>query len=193
MKQLTKNKTLVYVLSAVGTALLFGLLSGLVFDYLIGYVILWSVFGLVLGSCIGRVILHIHYKDNSAEMWQIAIYHFLIGVGIIGVIYSDSWGWTDLSAAVAVGAFLMAAGSRFIRYYGGTLILYKIDNELKYYPLDNDPKKEEDKSRPIIEFEGQALTLAEAKAKGFTDAVATAREELIMIYGITLKEEEETK
>ena len=193
MKQITKNKTLVYALSAGGTALLFGLLSGLVFDYLAGYIVLWSIFGLALGSCISRVVLHIVYKDNSAEMWQIAIYHLLIAVGIIGVIYSDSWLWTDLSAAVAVGAALMTIGTRFIRYAGGTLILYKIDNELRYYPTDNDPKKDEDRSRPIIAYNGEALTLAEATEKGLTDAVAIAREQLMQIYGINLKEKQETK
>ena len=50
MKQMTKNKTLVYALSSFGMALLFGLLSGLVFDYLPGYIVLWSFFGAILGS-----------------------------------------------------------------------------------------------------------------------------------------------
>lgn len=192
MKKLTKNKTLVYALSAFGTALLCGLLSGLVFHYLAGYVVLWSVFGLVLGSCIGRVVLHIIYKDNSAEMWQIAIYHFLVAVGIVGVIYADSWGWTDLFAAIGVGAMLMAVGSRFIKYIGGTLILYKIENEMRYYPVDNDPKKGDDESRPIIEYEGKALTLAEARTAGLAeDVIASAKEQLILVYGVTLKEEKE--
>lgn len=191
MKKLTKDKMLVYILSSVGTGLLFGLLSGLVFDYLIGYVILWSAFGLVLGSCVGRTVLHIHYKDNSPEMWQITIYHFLVAVGIIGLIYTDSNTGVSLFLALIVGATLMAVGTRFIKYFGGTLILYKIENELRYYPTDNDPKKEEDKSRPIIAHNGEALTIAEAKEKGLDEAVAVAREQLIMIYGITLKEEKE--
>ncbi len=191
MTKLTKNKTLVYVLSGVGVALLAGLLSGLVFHYLPGYIVLWSILGFIIGSCIGRAALHIYYKDNSAEMWQVTIYYFLIAVALIGVIYSDSWGWANLSAAVAVGAALMAAGSRFIKYIGGTLTLYKIDNQLRYYPTDNDPTKEEDKTRPLITVNGEALTLAEAKEKGMTEAVAIARAELVKIYGLTLKEEKE--
>lgn len=193
MTNITKNKTLAYVLPGIGVALLCGLLSGLVFHYLPGYIVLWSFFGFIIGSCIGRVALHIHYKDNSAEMWQVTIYYFLIAVAILGVIYSDSWGWANLSAAVAVGAALMALGSRFIKYIGGTLILYKIDNQLRYYPINNDPKEEEDKSRPLISVNGEALTLAEAKEKGLTNEVAIARGQLIEIYGITLKEEKEEK
>ncbi len=190
MKDLTKNKLLVYGLASVLTGVIFGLLSGLVFDYLPGYIVLWVIFGLTMGSCISRVVLHIYYKDCSAEMWQVAIYHVIAAAGIIGLIYADTWGWTSLSAALIVAMALMAAGSRFIKYYGGTLTLYKIDNELRFYPMGNDPKADDDPTRPIISYGGEALTLKEASEKGLKDAVETARAELVKIYGITLKEKE---
>lgn len=191
MKEITKKKTLIYALASGLTGLVFGLLSGLVFDYLLGYVFLWTILGIVVGSCITRVVFHICYKDFSAEMWQVAIYHIIAGVGLVGIIYADTWGWVSFFAALVVAMALMAFGSRFIKYYGGTLILYKIDNELRYYPQNNDPKADEDPSRPLVMYAGEALTLAEAKARGLNDEATAARTELIKIYGITLKEEKE--
>ena len=191
MKQINKNKVLVYVISAGCVGLLFGLLSGLVFHYLAGYIVLWTLTGLAFGSCISRVVFHIYYSDSSAEMWQVTIYHFLIGIGLLGVIYSDSWGWADAFIALVAAMTLMAACTRFIRYHGGTLMLYRIDHDMRYYPIDDNPKNDEDTSRPLILYEGTALTLEEAKAKGLTEAVALARADLIRIYGITLKEEKE--
>lgn len=190
MKQINKNKILVYAVSAGCVGLLFGLLSGLVFHYLAGYVVLWTLTGLAFGSCLSRLVFHIYYSDTSAEMWQVTIYHFLIGVGLLGVIYSDSWGWADAFIALVAAMCLMAACTRFIKYHGGTLMLYRIDNDMKYYPVGDDPKNDEDPARPLILYNGVALTLAEAKAKGLTEAVALARADLIRIYGITLKEEE---
>ena len=189
MKEITKQKTLIYILASVLTGLVFGLLSGLVFDYLPGYVVMWSILGVVIGSCITRVIFHICYKDYSAEMWQVAIYHLIAAIGIVGIIYADTWGWVSFFGALIVGMGLMALGSRFIKYYGGTLILYKIDNELRYYPRNNDPDADEDPTRPLVSYAGNALTLKEANEKGLIDAAAVARAELIKIYGITLKEE----
>lgn len=191
MKEITKKKTLVYGLSSVLTGALFGLLSGLVFDYLPGYIVMWTIFGLVIGSCVSRVVLHIYYKDCSAEMWQVAIYQAIAAAGVIGLIYADTWGWVSFSAALIVAMVLMAAGSRFIKYYGGTLILYKINNELKYYPVGNDPKADEDTTRPIISLGGEALTLKQAEEKGLKTEAEAARAALAEIYGITLKEEKE--
>lgn len=190
MKKITKNKILVYAVSAGCMGLLFGLLSGLVFHYIAGYVVLWSLTGLAFGSCISRVVFHIYYDDASAEMWQVTVYHFLIGIGLLGVIYSDSWGWADASIALVAAMALMAACTRFIKYHGGTLTLYRIDHDMRYYPIDDNPKNDEDTSRPLIRYNGEALTLEEAKAQGLADAVAIARANLIRIYGITVKEEE---
>lgn len=191
MKKMTKNKTLVYALSAFGMALLCGLLSGLVFDYLPGYIVLWSLFGAILGSCISRVIFHIYYEDCSAEMWQVAIYHVIAAIGIVGIIFADTWGWVSFFGALIVGMTLMACGSRFIKYKGGTLLQWTLENTQRYYPKGDDPKAEEDTSRPIITYAGQVLTLKEAMERGLFDAVENAKNELSRIYGITFKEKKE--
>lgn len=189
MTKLTKNKLLAYVLSSVLSAGAFATFAVLT-HYLPLYIFFWTCFGAVFGSCVSRVVLHIVYKDWSAEMWQVAIYQAVTASGILGIIYSNSWGWASCSAALIVGMGLMAVGTRFIDQVGGTFKLYKIENETRFYPVDDDPLKEEDPARPICLYDGQALTIKEAEKAGHAEAADTARKNLASIYGITLEKEE---
>ncbi len=184
MKKITKNKIVTYACSAGGVALLCGLLSGLVFHYLPGYIVLWSVFGASLGTCLARVFLHIYFKDNSAEMWQVTIYHFIASGALVGIIYADTWGFVSLFAAILVGMGLMAAASRFVRYHGGTLLIYHIEREMHYFPIGDNPNEVEDENRPLIPYGEEKLTIAEAEARGFQKEADEARELLYMIFGI---------
>lgn len=187
MKKITKNKLITYACAAGGGALLCGLLSGLVFNYLPGYIVLWSVFGASLGICLARVFLHIYFKDNSAEMWQVTIYHFIASGAIVGIIYAETWGLVSLFAAILVGMGIMAVASRFIRYYGGTLLIYHIEREMRYFPIGDNPHEVEDENRPLIPYGEEKLTIAEAEARGFQKEADEAREYLYMIYGIENK------
>lgn len=186
---LTVRKAEVYVLSTVLSAIVAGTVAGLL-NYLPLYIFFWGSFGAVVGSCISRVILHIVYKDWSAEMWQVAIYQAVTAVGIIGLIYSNSWGWASASAALIVGMGIMAFGTRFLDQVGGTLKLYKIEKETRYYPVGDVPGAEDDTSRPICLYDGQALTVEEAEKAGLAEAADNARQKLAAIYGISLEKEE---
>lgn len=193
MKQMTKNKTLVYTLTAFCMALFFGLMSGLVFNYLPSYIVLWSLFGAILGSCVSRVLFHIYYDDCSAEMWQVTIYHAIACVGIIGLIYANTWGGVSFFGALLVGTALMTVGSRFIKYKGGTLLEWSLVNTQRYYPEGDNPKAPDDITRPIIASAGQTLTIKEAEDRGLVDAAKEARENLSQIYGISLVENKDEK
>lgn len=184
MKKITKNKIVTYACAAGGTTLLCGLLAGLVGHYLPLYVILFSVFGALAGLCIARVCLHIYFKDYSADMWQVTIYHGVAAGAVMGIIYADSWGLVSLFSAILVGCGIMAAATRFVRQHGGTLLVYHLEREMRYYPIGDNPKEVEDENRPLIPYGDEKLTIAEAEARGFTKEAAEAREYLYMIYGI---------
>ena len=184
MKKITKNKLVTYACAAGGTSLLCGLLSALVFHYLPLYIVLWSFFGASLGVCLARVFLHIYFKDNSAEMWQVTIYHFIASGAIVGVIYAETWGLVSLFAAILVGMGLMAAASRFVRYHGGTLLIYHIEREMRYFPIGDKADELEDENRPLIPYGDEKLTIAEAEARGFQKEADEARTLMYKIYGI---------
>ena len=183
-------KAIAYAGSTVGAA---GICFTVAFftDWLPLYLCFWTCFGAVLGSCIARVVLHVMMKDWSAEMWQVSIYHMVTAGGILGLIYCNSWGWASFFAALIVGMGLMAGGTRFLDQVGGTLILYKIESEMRYYPKEDKAGAEDDMERPVCLYDGKALTVREAEEAGLTEAADLARKNLAGIYGIVIEEKKE--
>lgn len=184
MRQLNKNKLIAYACSALGTALVFGLLSGFVFHYLPLYIFMWSVFGGLLGHCLSRVALHIYYKDNSPKMWHVTIFHFVSAFGVLGLILCNTIGGAAVATAViAIGA-MMTLGVRFVNYRGGTDLIYHIEREMRYYPVGDLATEIEDINRPLIPCGEEKLTIYEAEQRGFKDEAQVARTMLYTIYGI---------
>lgn len=184
MRKLNKNKLITYLCSALGLALIFGLLSGLMFHYLPLYVFMWSIFGALLGHCIARVALHIYFKDNSAKMWHVTIFHFVIAFGVLGLILCNTIGGAAVATAVIAIGTMMALGVRFINYRGGTELIYHIEREMRYYPIGDLPTEVEDKGRPLIQNGDECLTIREAEERGLKEEAEGARTVLYMIYGI---------
>lgn len=189
MTKLNQRKLIVYLSAAFGLALIFGLVSGLVFHYLPLYIAMWSVFGALLGHCLARISLHIYYKDNSAKMWHVTIFHFVIVGGVLGLILCNTIGGVAIAVATIAGGTMMALGVRFVNYRGGTELIYHIEREMRFYPIGDLPLESEDKTRPLIQNGDECLTIFEAEQRGLKEAAQTAREMLYIIYGVETKEE----
>lgn len=178
---------------AAGT-ILGGLIGGIttaVLGYVTLYVASWVAFGMVAGSCIARVAFHLWYDDSSAQMWQTAIYHMVVAVGIIGLIFSTGWGWISFWAAVLVAMVILALGTRFLEQVGGTLKLVQMEAEKRFYPKGDVAGEDDDTERPVCLVDGKALTIKEAEAAGMHGAAQNAREKLCQIYGINIPAKEE--
>ena len=189
MKKVTEHKLTAYGVSTIVSAVAFGAIA-LVRHYLPLYCFFWTCFGAVVGACASRVALHIAYKDWSAEMWQVSIYQAVVAIGILGLIYSTSWGGASFAAALIVGMGIMAFGTRFLDQVGGTLKLYSIECETRYYPVGDEAGADDDTARPICLYDGKALTIKEAESVGLIGAADNARKKLAAIYGIVLEKEE---
>lgn len=124
--------------------------------------------------CIARVVLHLNQDDNSAEMWQVAIYHALAVTGWFIFVQAEGWGIATFGMALVVGATIMCLFSRFLKTTDITLL--KMINEDRWYPKEG--TKEADQTKPICCIKGECLTIAEALAKGYTKEAEEAKENL---------------
>lgn len=188
MTDINKNKTITYVVSS-GVCGLAAVIIAAVLDYLPMYVCLWGTVGVITGSCVSRIIFHVYHSDYSAEMWQVAIYHLISVIGVIGLIYANTWGWVSFFAALIVAMVFMGLGTRFIKYKGGTLLLYKLIHDKRYYPVGDKSDAEDDLARPLILYEGKPLTIDEALKNGLNDVAQIAKEKLMAIYGFSIDKE----
>lgn len=196
MINLTKLKALLYGGLAFVSAIIAFLICffGLQLGWL--YSVSWGLFFGGIGAVLTRTIFQLYMKNNTPEMWQISIYSLGVCLGWLGCILCTSYTWMFIWVAVMVGMGIMLVGYRFIndfvsRRFEKAELADTLVETRRYMYIDDDYTKGDDTARPLCSVNGQALTVAEAEAQGYSAQAQAGREYISKIVKSLHKNKED--